>query len=156
MHRRVFALLLCLLLLAVSVTAVAAGPEDTWKITVPAAGAKVTGPDVTLTVDPGLIKVKAPGAVVAGEGHWHFFVDGKEVGKGPVNTFTFKNLTPGQHVLRVELHQGDHSVYPNDKGREVTIQVSLPNTGAGVLGYAAGGGLLLAMGGMLLRRRRSV
>lgn len=149
MMRKVFALLLSLMIFAIAGSALAAGPEDTWKITSPADGANVTGPDVTITIDPGQIKVAKPGPVVAGEGHWHFFVDGKEVGRGPVNTFTFKGLTPGKHTLKVELHQGDHTPYPNDKGREITVNVSLPNTGASTVAYAAAGLLLLAAGGSL-------
>lgn len=152
--RRLFGLLMGAALLAASSFASAAGPEDTWKIAAPANGASVTGKDVTLTVDPGQIKVVAPGAVVVGEGHWHFFADGKEVGKGPLNTFVFKDLAPGKHILKVELHQGDHTPYPGDTGREITVNVSLPNTGTGTLTYAAVGLALLAMGGYMLSRRK--
>lgn len=149
--RKVFAVLLAMLLLGAWTLAHAA-PEDTWKIVSPGPGANVTGPDVTLQVDPGEIKVVAPGPVVSGEGHWHFFVDGEEVGKGTANTFTYKGLAPGKHVLKVELHQGNHTLYPSGGEREVTINVVLPNTGGSVIPYLVGGLLLLAVGLFLTRR----
>lgn len=153
--RKFLILLLALVMVgALAASALAEGPQDTYKISSPADGAVVTGPDVTITVDPGQVKVTKPGAVVPGEGHWHFFVDGTEVGKGPVNTFTFKGLTVGKHTLRIELHQGDHSPYPGDTGREITITVGLPKTGSG-LALSAGLGLgLLLLGGYLFSRSR--
>lgn len=149
--RKVFAVVLASLLLGAWTFAYAA-PQDTWKIVSPAPGANVTGPDVTLQLDPGEIKVVAPGPVVAGEGHWHFFADGAEVGKGPANTFTFKGLSPGTHILKVELHQGDHTLYPSGGERTVTVNVVLPNTGGSVIPYLIGGLLLLAAGLLLFRR----
>jgi LPXTG-motif cell wall-anchored protein len=134
---------------------VMAAPQDTWKIVSPADGATVTGPDVTITVTPGDVKVVKPGPVVAGEGHWHFLVDGKDAGKGPTNTFTYKDLTPGKHLLRVTLQQGDHSPFPGDTGREITVNVALPNTGANVIWLSVAGVLLLAGGGYLMLRKQS-
>ncbi|MGE5590224.1 MAG: LPXTG cell wall anchor domain-containing protein [Bacillota bacterium] len=153
--RKFLVLLFALVMVAAPATsALAEGPQDTYKILSPADGAVVAGPDVTITVDPGQIKVTKPGAVVPGEGHWHFFADGTEVGKGPVNSFTFKGLTVGQHTLGVELHQGDHSRYPGDTGREITVTVGLPRTGSG-LALSAGLGLgLLLLGGYLFSRSR--
>lgn len=141
MKKLIVMILAAMMLLSLASVA-AAAPQDTWKIVSPAGGTNVIGSEVTITLDPGEIKVAKPGAVVAGEGHWHFLLDGKEVGKGPVNEFTFKALTPGKHLLKVELHQGDHSPYPGDTGREITVNVALPNTGAG-LGWLAAAGLAL-------------
>jgi LPXTG-motif cell wall-anchored protein len=152
--RRALALMLAVLLCALlAVPALANGVENSWKITAPAEGATVTGTEVTVTVDPGQVKVVKPGTPVAGEGHWHYLVDGQEVGKGPVNSFTFKNLTPGKHVLRVELHQNDHSPYPG-AAKEVTVNVALPNTGSNATLWAALGAMMLVAGGFLVLRRR--
>jgi LPXTG-motif cell wall-anchored protein len=138
----------------VSVPAWAKGEENSWRITGPVNGATVTGTEVTLTVDPGQMKIVKPAAVVAGEGHWHFLLDGQEVGKGPTNSFTYKGLTPGKHVLQVQLHQGDHTPYPGAQPQEVTVNVALPNTGANLsVLVLAGAGMLLAGGALLLRRR---
>ncbi len=144
------------LVLGVASAAVAAGEENSWKITAPAGGATVNGASVTLTVDPGMIKVAKPGAVVAGEGHWHFFLDGKEVGKGPANSFEFKDLTAGNHTLGVELHQGDHTPYPGAKPQMVNVTVKLPATGTNTAVYAGLGLLLLVAGAFLFRRRGAV
>lgn len=127
--------------------------EDSWKITSPTPGATVTGPDVTLTIDPGKVVVTKPGAKVSGEGHWHFFVDGKEVGKGPTNSFTYKGLAPGDHTLRVELAYGDHTRYPGNYFREVAIKVALPKTGLN-LGLLSAVGLALLAAGLALVLRR--
>lgn len=153
---KIFALIPALLLLAATGTALAAGPQDTWKITAPADGASVKESEVTVTVDPGQMKIMPPGAVVAGEGHWHFMVDGKEVSKGAANSYTYKDLSPGKHVLEVALHQGDHSPYPGDTGRKVTV-----NTGAGggagtMAMYAVAGVAVLGAAGYLFARKRSV
>ncbi|MDB4895161.1 MAG: hypothetical protein JWN15_1423 [Firmicutes bacterium] len=91
---KIFALIPALFLLAATGTALAEGPQDTWKITAPADGASTKASEVTVTVDPGQMKIVPPGAVVAGQGHWHFMVDGREVGKGAANSFTYKGLTP--------------------------------------------------------------
>lgn len=154
--RKWWVLLLTVIFLSVSGSVFAVGPQDTWKITSPANGATVTGPDVTVTVDPGDMKIVAPGPVVAGEGHWHYSVDGQDVGKGPMNTFTYKGLTPGKHTLRVELQQGDHSPYPGDTGREVTVNVALPNTGTNTAAMVGAGLVLLLAGGYLFWRRGAV
>lgn len=153
--RRLYSGLLALTLLCfVSTSALAAGPENSWKITSPANGANVSGSSVTVTVDPGQMKIVKPGPVVTGEGHWHFLVDGQEVGKGPTNTFEFKNLTPGKHVLEVQLHTGDHSPYPGATPQQVTVNVALPNTGTNLPLLVAAGALMLVAGGALLLRRR--
>lgn len=151
--RKRWVFLFALMILSVSGSVFAAGPQDTWKIAAPANGVNVTGSDFTLTVDPGQIMVVKPGPVVAGEGHWHFFADGKEVGKGPVNTFTYQGLTPGKHTLKVELHQGDHSPYPGDNGREITVNVALPNTGTNTVAMVGAGLTLLLTGGYLFSRK---
>lgn len=145
-------LVACLFVLALAGIA-AAAPEDTWRITSPANGSTVTGPDVTITLDPGEMKIVPPGGpVTAGEGHWHFFVDGNEVGKGPMNSFTYTGLSVGSHVLRVELHHNDHTLYAYGSADEVTVTVGLPKTGGNVLLYTALGAGLIGIG-LLLRRR---
>jgi LPXTG-motif cell wall-anchored protein len=153
--RRLRSILLATLLLGlVATAALAAGEENSWKITSPANGSNVTSSTVTVTVDPGQIKVVKPGPVVLGEGHWHFLVDGQEVGKGPTNTFEFKGLTPGKHLLEVQLHLGDHTPYPGATPQQVTVNVALPNTGTNLPLLVTAGGLMLVAGGALLLRRR--
>lgn len=147
--RKLLALVLSLVVLSVSGSALADG-HDSWKITSPANGATVSGTKVTMTVDPGKIKIVNPGPVAPGEGHWHYLLDGKDVGKGAMNSFTFKDLTPGQHVLRVELQKGDHTPFAESGYfQEVTISVTPANTGATIALYAALALALIAGGGFL-------
>jgi LPXTG-motif cell wall-anchored protein len=153
---KIFALIPALFLLAATGTALAEGPQDTWKITAPADGASTKASEVTVTVDPGQMKIVPPGAVVAGQGHWHFMVDGKEVGKGAANSFTYKDLTPGKHVLEVALHQGDHSPYPGDTGRKVTVNTGATGSAGTMAIYAVAGVAVLGAAGYLFARKRSV
>ncbi len=52
------------------------------------------------------------GANVAGEGHWHVFVDGVDVNMGGEDTALVSDLSQGPHVLLVELRNNDHSPFP--------------------------------------------
>lgn len=80
----------------------------------------------------------APDAIgkanVAGQGHWHLLLDGKLVQPVGTESFTLTGLTPGRHVIAVELHNNDHSLLIPPVSRMVNITVAaapaaLPKTG---------------------------
>lgn len=126
-------------------TALAAGEENTWSIKT----ATASGNKITVMVDPGQLKVVAPGEVKAGEGHWHWFLDGTEMGKGPKNEIVFENVAPGQHTVKVELHDGAHKLL---NAKESTVAVALPKTGGNVGALLAAGAVALGAGAYLKRR----
>lgn len=128
-------------------TALAAGPEESWSIK----SATAAGNKVTVTVDPGQLKIVAPGEVKPGEGHWHWYLDGKELGKGPKNEIVFENVAPGQHTIKIELHDGSHKLI---NARETTVTVALPRTGGSVGLLLAAGAAALGAGAYLQRRCR--
>ena len=72
----------------------------------------------------------APGKV-AGQGHIHYLVDGKPAEGDyatPSKNFTFKNLTPGTHVLRAELVNNDHTPLSPPVFHEVTVKAVAAGT----------------------------
>ena len=72
----------------------------------------------------------APGKV-AGQGHIHYLVDGKNADgeyATPAKNFTFRNLTPGEHTLRAELHNNDHTPLSPPVFAEVKVKAVAPGT----------------------------
>lgn len=72
----------------------------------------------------------SPG-VVSGQGHIHYLVDGKPAEGDyatPSKNFTFKNLTPGEHTLRAELVNNDHTPLNPPVFAEVKVKAVAPGT----------------------------
>lgn len=46
-----------------------------------------------------------------GEGHVHLYVDGKKVMKLFANSYVWKDMQPGQHLVTVELAHNNHDSY---------------------------------------------
>lgn len=70
----------------------------------------------------------APGKV-AGQGHIHYLVDNKTAEGDyatPAKNFTFRNLSPGTHVLRAELVNNDHTSLSPPVFDEVTVKAVAP------------------------------
>ncbi|HLW59525.1 MAG TPA: hypothetical protein VKV57_06305 [bacterium] len=58
----------------------------------------------------------------AGEGHWHLYVDGKLAGLS-ASSVADATLTPGSHVLKVSLHNNDHTPVAGASSSEITVHV---------------------------------
>ena len=85
-------------------------PSGPFSIDSPASGASVAGPDVLVKLSSASYKIgKVGGAGMAGEGHFHFFVDGGDYIPVAAWEYVLKNLAAGEHTLKVQLMQNDHS-----------------------------------------------
>jgi hypothetical protein len=62
-------------------------------------------------------------APVAGEGHWHVFVDDVYSGFSATSSFDLTGLAVGDHTLKVELYNNDHSELGMDVVAQVTVHV---------------------------------
>jgi hypothetical protein len=83
---------------------------------------------------------------VAGEGHWHIFVDGAFYGMAYASTAVVEGLSAGQHTIRVVLVGNNHVfVSPNvvDEvsvavgGKRAEIHIASPSTGTILYGDTA-------------------
>jgi LPXTG-motif cell wall-anchored protein len=147
-------------------------------ITSPAAGAMVIGPDVTVTIDVGDIKL-VPGAQATQKSdmHVHYlldvdptpWLDGKhDIPTGDPNivhsaatSHTFTNLAPGPHRVTVILSSADHLAVQPPVAPSVSFTVvdqsvaQLPKAGGAPESALLAVGLLglaLTCGGLALRR----
>lgn len=94
----------------------------------PAEGQAVSGSTVTVSLSASNIRLAAPnGTAVDGEGHFHVWIDNANEQRGPKTTFTFEDVTPGTHTIKVELHKGDHSLYEGT-GKTVSFSTAAPGT----------------------------
>lgn len=113
---------------SLQVTGPVAGPPAI-KQRYPAATQDVMGPNVVVAVeitgfeiDPGAIG----GANQPGKGHWHLLLDGRLVApQGKIYT-TLPNVAPGQHTVKAELHNNDHSPLSPAVEDSVTFNVIAP------------------------------
>lgn len=65
---------------------------------------------------------------VAGEGHWHVFVDGNDAGEGTSAEALVSDLTTGPHVVTIELLNNDRTplVWPTFDAVRIVVQPSAP------------------------------
>lgn len=99
------------------------GPAS-FEIVSPEPRASVAGPSVTIELASQNLTVQpAGGANDPNRGHFHIFVDqgGYEVVYEPTYTVT---VGPGEHTVRVELRNNDHSAFNPSVVREVTFTVT--------------------------------
>ena len=79
----------------------------------PAEGSTITGTSTAVTVAAtGFSLVGFPKAAAPGEGHIHYFVDGKPAPGDyatPGTSFTFTGLTTGRHTITAELVDSEHA-----------------------------------------------
>jgi hypothetical protein len=104
---------------AFTVTA-AASPTPSVTISQPAEGATVSGP-VVFKLSPKNFKVSAPGTNKAGEGHFHYFVDGGAYQLLTDTTFTLEGLNPGPHKVKIALQNNAHA----DLGIDITVNFTV-------------------------------
>ena len=101
----------------------------------PTPGQTITGPlDVRVRVtDFTLDGVKIGTPPAPGVGHWHVYVDGEYAGLSVSEVVTLPNdalsqIAPGQHELKVQLHNHDHSPVAGDISTAATVTVAQPLT----------------------------
>jgi hypothetical protein len=114
-------------------------------LTAPANNSEVTGSSVTLsirTTNITLNRAAIGGTSVAGHGHYHVSVDGTYIDAGAEATFVLGNLTLGEHVVTVSLHNNDHSPIPGVGSAEVHITVKAPPAPGFLPAFEAAGTLL--------------
>lgn len=152
--------------------AVAAGPALT--VTAPKEGEVIDGSNVTVEfsatgfeIVPSSVPVsefgKRPDANRLGEGHVHIMLDAQPlVVWSSTDSYTFENVSPGEHQLMVELVNNDHSSLSPKVVQLIRFRLGpgmLPQTGAKPAAPESGGPVLLALaillvlvGRMALRR----
>jgi hypothetical protein len=59
---------------------------------------------------------------MAGEGHIHLYLDDGEKLMIADKQYTFKNLKPGKHTIKVSLHNNDHTPYDVAKQIDFVIK----------------------------------
>jgi hypothetical protein len=74
-------------------------------------------------------------ASVECQGHFHLFLDGTYIGQpiaSKVGSINVSSLGPGEHTFRVELHNNDHTAYPDVPRQNVTFHnLQRPGPGPG-------------------------
>ncbi|MDE3113498.1 MAG: hypothetical protein KGN00_08710 [Chloroflexota bacterium] len=90
-------------------------PSSPAKVTIvaPANGSTVQGPsvDVRLQLTGGRIVQTTTTNITPTEGHIHVYLDNAIVSMNYALDATLSNVTPGQHVLRVEFVAADHAPF---------------------------------------------
>lgn len=128
MYRTGFlSLLLILLLSGCGTYGAPAGGEaaGSFEITSPAAGASVEGPSVTLQVEVANLLLQTPGGGnQPNQGHLHLYLDGGSDYDVVYEATHALALAPGEHTLRVELRNNDHSPLSPPVAQEVSFTVT--------------------------------
>jgi hypothetical protein len=86
-------------------------------------GLATSGSTATVTVKTNLTlsKEHIDGARKEGEGHIHAYVDDGDKLMTADTTIQFPNLKPGKHVVKVSLHNNDHTPY--DVSKSMTFEI---------------------------------
>jgi hypothetical protein len=104
-----------------------AGPAEEPGQTTPAISIDVqpdiqSGHNLFIEVDDFTINPAAASTdPVAGEGHLHLYIDGERVMRFYNTALHLADLTPGEHIIEVEVSHNDHSAYQTD---DVPIRAS--------------------------------
>lgn len=61
---------------------------------------------------------------VAGEGHYHYYVDGSAAGEGAEDAFLVTDLLPGTHEISARLFENDHQ--PVEGATPASVRVTVP------------------------------
>ncbi len=112
-----------------SATPTATAADPSISIVEPTAGATVgTVVFLQVQITGFIIDAENVGqANVPGRGHYHVTVDGTTIDFMVTGLiYAVKDLTEGQHTIRVSLHNNDHSALTPEIGDEVTVNVAAP------------------------------
>lgn len=118
-------LLCCLILTACSSNSTTSSSEQTHEhIPTLNVGLEVSDNSaiVTLDTDIMIMKERVGQARKIGEGHGHMYLDDGEKQTIKEKITTIPNLAAGKHVLRVSLHNNDHTPYGVSKTIEFEIK----------------------------------
>ncbi len=92
----------------VPTSTIGAGPSIS--VISPTLNMKINGSRVVIQLSASGITLAEPkGNVVAGEAHFHVWIDDSNEQQSAGTTFTFENVSIGEHTLKVELRNGNHS-----------------------------------------------
>src|SRR5581483_3902012 len=109
------------------------------KIVSPAGGSQLS------TTQPNVIKAQIAGLTLDGTkigtppqqgvGHWHLYVDGKYAGLSVSDSISLPNdampqIPAGQHELKVQLHNNDHTPIQPDITNAITVSFAAGQAGA--------------------------
>ena len=93
----------------------------------PMEGAMV-GSSVNIKLSPTNFKVAAPGPVaIAGEGHFHYFVDGGTYNALADTMFTLNDLAIGAHSVKVTLQDDKHADLKIEKTLNFIVSATAPS-----------------------------
>jgi hypothetical protein len=104
------------------------------RIVAPSNGTAVAPDRVRVVVDVRNLALDAAAvgtAPVAGEGHWHVYVDGRLAGISAGRTFDlparlFAGTAGGWHVVRVQLCNNDHTPVPGAQTSWIVVLRTVP------------------------------
>jgi hypothetical protein len=104
-------------------------PVPTIEITSPANGTVIEGTslDLEVAITDFIMNSSAIGGTnMAGEGHYHIYINGDLVGPYTDMMVTLEDLPAGDHVLKVELRNNDHSVIGVEAMDMISFTISPP------------------------------
>ncbi len=97
-------------------------PKPSFSIASPGANGMVMAGDVVVTLDAQNFEIGKPEtANREGEGHFHLYLDDGEYIACASTTCTVPGVTEGEHVIKVTMHQNDHSLYEGVEPQMVAI-----------------------------------
>ena len=74
-----------------------------------------------------LSEAAVDGAHVDGQGHLHLYVDGEKISRVFSDTYQIDGLSPGTHIISVDLNSNDHRAYVIDGTKiEASVHLSVP------------------------------
>jgi hypothetical protein len=138
---RQFPILIALILLCAAAPAPAMAQETDLTVTSPTDRATIKGTEVTVDFRVANFRLVPSAAPVEqagqhpeinrpGEGHLHFMLDLQPlVVHEKAEPYTFRDLTPGEHRLMVELVSNDHSPLDPPVVRQIRFRVEPATTG---------------------------
>ena len=104
------------------------------KISSPTANQEISGPSLSVALNVSNFDLVDPSTVNStkenGKGHIHVYLDDFNEQKGAKTTFAFTGISEGQHKIKAELHNHDHSLYAPEIKNEVTFTIK---SGKGLL-----------------------
>ncbi|MCS7001566.1 MAG: cupredoxin domain-containing protein [Dehalococcoidia bacterium] len=106
------------------------GLQPSLFINSPTEGQTIVGTDVEVQLEIANLTLRPPGTPNrAGEGSISLFLDNLPEQRISDRTFTFRNVSPGTHVLRVELRQNDGTPFTPPVQVTVNFRTQLPGGG---------------------------
>jgi hypothetical protein len=97
-------------------------PTPEFSVASPAAGAQVTAGDLLVQIETkNFLFGEVGSANKDGEGHFQIYLDKEPFSVCASENCTIANMTPGQHTIKVEMHNNDNSPYPGVAAKIISI-----------------------------------